>query len=165
MGINYSEKLIPAISKEVAKAVIAKYSAQNLLSDREEVSKNIKQVLKERLLEFNIIVEEVAITAVSFSREFEKSVEEKQIAQQNAERMKYAVEKAKEVKKTAIIVAEKDVRSIELIGKAMQESPAYLTLKKLETAQQISDILSKSQNRVILNSEQLQMNSLNILDK
>jgi len=162
LGTNYAEKIIPAISKEVAKTVIAKYNAQSLLSNREEVSKNIKIVLKERLAEFHIILEEVAITSVSFSREFEKAVEEKQIAQQNAERMKYMVEKSKEIKKTAIIIAERDVKSIELIGKAMQQNPAYLVLKKLEAAQDIADILAHSPNKVLLNSEQLLMNTITL---
>ncbi len=160
LGINYADKMLSALTKEVAKTIIAQYSAQQLLSNREQVSRDIKAALKERLGNFNILLDEVSITQVSFSREFEKAVEDKQIAQQNAERMKYLVERAKEVKKTAIINAERDVRSIELIGQAMSNNPAYLTLKKIESAQDIANALSQSRNHVLLNSDQLLMNTL-----
>lgn len=54
---------------------------------------------------------------LSFSQEYSKKVEEKQIALQNAERSKYSVDKAKEIKKGIIIMAEGDAKNIELIGK------------------------------------------------
>ena len=161
IGTNYSEKIVPSISKEVAKTVIAKYNAQQLLSNREQVSADIKTVLKERLAQFYIHLEDVAITQISFSKEFEKSVEEKQIAQQHAERMKYTVERAKEIKKQSIIMAEQESKSVELIGKAMQSNPSYLSLRKLDITNQISEIISKSNNKIVLNSDQLLMNTLN----
>lgn len=160
LGLNYSDKILSPIAKEVAKTIIAQYSAQQLLSNREQVSRDIKAALKERLINFNILLDEVAITQVSFSREFEKAVEDKQIAQQNAERMKYLVERSKEIKKTAIINAERDCKSIELIGTAMKNNPAYLTLKKIEAAQDIANSLSQSKNKVLLNSDQLLMSTL-----
>ena len=160
LGINYAEKLMSPIIKEVSKTIIAQYSAQQLVSNRDQVSRDIKSALKDRLINFNIFLDEVTLTHISFSREFEKSVEEKQIAQQNAERAKYLVQKSNEVKKTTIINAERDAKTIEMIGKAMKDSPSYLTLKKIETAQEVSGILSNSQNKVLLSSDQLLMNIL-----
>lgn len=160
IGINYAEKLLPPIVKEVAKTIIAQYSAQQLVSNRDLVSRDIKGALRERLINFNILLDEVTLTHISFSKEFEKSVEEKQIAQQNAERAKYLVQKSNEIKKTTIINAERDCKTIELIGKAMNNSPSYLTLKKIETAQEVATILATSRNQVLLNSDQLLMNIL-----
>ena len=160
IGTNYAEKLLPAISKEVAKTIIAQYSAQQLISNRDLVSRDIKAALKERLTNFNILLDEVTLTHISFSREFEKSVEEKQNAQQNAERAKYLVQKSNEIKKTTIINAERDCKTIELMGIAMKNNPSYLTLKKIETSQEIASILAHSKNQVLLNSDQLLMNFL-----
>lgn len=113
-------------------------------------------------MNFNILLDEVTLTHIGFSKEFEKSVEDKQIAQQNAERAKYLVQKSNEIKKTTIINAERDCKTIELIGKAMNNNPSYLTLKKIETAQEIATILSNSKNQVLLNSDQLLMNILKL---
>ena len=148
------------ITTEISKAIIAKYDSSQLLKNREMVSLNIKKELLARLRPFHINVDEVSLTQLYFSKEYEKAIEEKQIAQQKAERMKYVVEKAKQIKKTSIIMAEADCKSIELIGKAVQGNPSYITLQKIEYAKEISEILSKSQNMVLLDSNQLLINTL-----
>ena len=158
LGINYAEKILSPIVREVSKAVIAQYNAQNLLSQREKVSLDIKIALGKRLGYFNIIVDDVAISQLSFSKDYERSIEEKQIAQQTAERMKYVVEKAKQVKKTAIIRAEQDCKTIELIGNAVKENPAYINLKRIEASRDIADLLARSRNKVLLDSNMLMMN-------
>ena len=159
LGPRYSEKLLSPMVKEVAKTIIAQYNAQQLLSQREQVSSDIKVALKHRLSLFNVFIDEVSITQTSFSREYEKAIEQKQIAQQTAERMKYLVEKAKQVKKSAIINAEADCKSIELIGEAVKENPAYLTLKRIEAAKEIAEILKKSRNKILLDSNLLLLNT------
>lgn len=158
LGINYAEKIMSPLVKEVSKAIIAQYDAQQLLAQREQVSKDIKQTLAKRLGYFNVIVDDVAITQLSFSKEYEKAIEEKQIAQQTAERMKYVVEKAKQLKKTSIIRAEQDCKTIELIGQAVRDNPAYLALKRIEAAKDIAGVLSKSKNKALLDSNMLLMN-------
>lgn len=158
LGVNYAEKIMTPLVKEVSKAIIAQYDAQQLLSQREQVSKDIKQTLAKRLGYFNVVVDDVAITQLSFSKEYEKAIEEKQIAQQTAERMKYVVEKAKQLKKTSIIRAEQDCKTIELIGSAVRDNPAYLALKRIEAAKDISLVLARSKNRVLLDSNMLLMN-------
>ena len=158
LGVNYAEKIMSPLVKEVSKAIIAQYDAQQLLSQREQVSKDIKLALAKRLGSFHVLVDDVAITQLSFSKEYEKAIEEKQIAQQTAERMKYIVEKAKQLKKTSIIRAEQDCKTIELIGQAVRDNPAYLALKRIEAAKDIAGVLSKSRNRALLDSNMLLMN-------
>jgi len=48
--------------------------------------------LKERLVEFHIVLDDVSITDLHFGPEFTKAIEDKQIAQQQAERAKFQVE-------------------------------------------------------------------------
>ena len=52
-----------------------------------------------RLKEFNIILDDVSIVSLTYGPEFTKAIEQKQIAQQNAERAKYLVEEAIQYKK------------------------------------------------------------------
>lgn len=122
------------------------------------ISSQIKNALRERLGTFFILVDEIAISDLSFSREYEKAIEEKQISQQKAERMKYIVEQAKQKKKSTIIKAQADVEAIKLIGEAVAKNPAYLNLEKIEASKFIAKKLSKSQNKVLLDSDLLMMN-------
>jgi hypothetical protein len=55
------------------------------------VSKDIRRILAERARYFNIILEDVSITNLTFSREYTAAVEAKQVAQQEAERAKFIV--------------------------------------------------------------------------
>ena len=102
----------------------------------------------------------MTITNTGFSKEYEKAIEDKQIAQQKAERMKYKIQRAAQIKKSTIIQAEADVESIKLIGKAVQASSAYLTLQRIQAAKEIAKTLQSSQNSVLLDSNVLLINSL-----
>lgn len=77
------------------------------------------------------------------------------MAQQEAERAKFLVQTATEMKKSIIIKATGESKSIELVGKASQNNPAYLDLRKIEYAIQIGDILANSKNVAYLDSSQL----------
>lgn len=55
------------------------------------VSKDIRRILTERARFFNIILDDVSITQLTFSREYTAAVEAKQVAQQEAERAKFVV--------------------------------------------------------------------------
>lgn len=70
---------------------MAQYDATTLLSRREAVSQQIKQGIMMRLKDFHIILDDVSITALSFGKLFTDAIEQKQIAQQAAERSKYIV--------------------------------------------------------------------------
>ena len=158
LGLNYDKKVLIPILKECSKTVIAQFNAQQLLSQREMISAQIKNSIRERLGNFYMLVDEIAITDLSFSREYEKAIEEKQISQQKAERMKYIVEQASQKKKSTIIQAKADVAAIKLIGEAVKTNPAYLELQKIEAAKFISEKLMKSNNKILLDSNLLMMN-------
>ena len=57
------------------------------------MSSRIREDLLKRANEFNIELEDVSITHMTFGKEFTRAVEQKQIAQQDAERARYTVEK------------------------------------------------------------------------
>merc|ERR1712154_424332 len=91
------------IINETLKAIVAMYNAEQLTTQREEVSLRIKRDLMERAEEFHIDIQDCAITHLEFSKEFAKAVEDKQIAQQDAEQAKYKVELAVQEKQSKII--------------------------------------------------------------
>lgn len=79
LGVNYDERILPSLMNECAKAVVARYNANELLTKREMVSREISVDLRERASKFNILLEDVAITHLSFSPEYAKAVEAKQV--------------------------------------------------------------------------------------
>jgi prohibitin 2 len=94
LGKDFEVRVLPSIVNEVTKAVVAQYNASELLTKRNAVSKQIRDMLTQRSNDFHILLDDVAITHLAFSKEYTAAVEAKQVAQQDAERAKYIVEKA-----------------------------------------------------------------------
>lgn len=158
LGTDYGDRVLPSIIQETLKNVIAQYNASQLLTMREVVSKDIRRILTERAKYFNIVLEDVSITNLTFSREYTGAVEAKQVAQQEAERAKFIVERALQEKESAIIKARGEAESAELIGRAVQQNPAFLTLRKIEAAREIAGTIANSTNKVYLSSDSLLLN-------
>lgn len=94
VGPLFGLKLIDPAVQEVFKATTARYSAAELITNRSEVKNEAFKGVKERLEKYGIIVDDLSIVNFKFSAAFAKAIEEKQVAQQNAERSRFNLEAA-----------------------------------------------------------------------
>jgi prohibitin 2 len=160
LGMDFDERVLPSIVNEVAKEVVAQFNASELITKREFVSRLIRDKLVKRGREFGIYMDDVSITHLSFGRDYTAAVESKQVAEQDAERAKYIVDRALQEKKGTVIRAQGQAKAAELVGDAIKKNPAFVELRRLDVAKDIATTMSRSANKVYLDSDTLLLSIL-----
>jgi prohibitin 1 len=166
LGTDFDDRVLPSLGNEVLKSVVAQYNAEELLSKRAQVSAGIRAALLERAGLFNLILDDVAITHLTFGKEFAKAIEHKQVAQQEAETQAYVVLKADQERKAAIIRAEGEAEGAELISKAMATAGnGLIEVRRIDTAKEVAVLVARSRNITYLPSSKNGSNILIGVDK
>jgi len=151
LGTDYDERVLPSVGNEVLKAVVAQYNAEELLSKRAEVSERIKSEMMKRAEHFHLTLDDVAITHLTFGREFMTAIEAKQVASQEAERQQWVVKRAEQERQAVVTRAEGEAEAAMIITEAIESTGnALIEVRRIDAAKDIAKKLQRSRNVVYL---------------
>lgn len=126
IGMSYESTVInPAIS-ECIKSVTSRYTAEELITKRTEVSEEMKKFLQKKLSEKYILVDSFNIINFDFTDAFNTAIEEKQIAEQNALKAKYDLERIKTEAEQAVTKAKGEAEAMKLKNEQISQNIIYL---------------------------------------
>ncbi len=119
---------IESIATEKAKATLSSYSAMEIIETRANISPKVESVIKESVNnEYCVSISTVVLTNIDFSDAFEKTVEDKMIAEQEKLKAEYE-------KETAIVNAEKELEVAKLDAQAKIEKAKAEAQAEIEVA-------------------------------
>lgn len=115
VGTKYNETVLEPAIQETIKAVISKYTAEELVTKRSEISLDINNTLNERINDYGINSTAVAINNFDFSEAYNQAIEQKAVSEQNVLTAKQELEKARVESEKKIVEAEATNKANELL--------------------------------------------------
>ena len=122
IGMLYLDTVIEPSIQEAFKADSAKFTAEELITERAVVSEGIQKAIRSRLEQFSVLVEAVNITSFDFSDEFNRAIEEKVMAEQKALQAKNELERFITEAEQKVETAKGEAKSIMEKAKAEAEA-------------------------------------------
>jgi len=150
-GFEQDQRVLQSIIPETTKQIVAQHDAQQLITLRDQVSADMRSKLTQNLKQKRMLLDDVAITHLSFSPDYTRAIEAKQVALQNSKRAGYVVQKTEQERQVQVIEAEAESEAARLIQEATAKAGyGVVQLRKLEACKDIADQLSRSRNIVYL---------------
>lgn len=132
IGINYKERIIDPAVQEVVKAITAKYTAVELITQREKIRGEIKDLLKSRLSIYDVLVDDFSIVNFRFSHQFEQAIEAKQTAEQLALKAQRDLDRIKIEAEQKVASARAEAESLRLQKENV--TPQLIRLRQIEAS-------------------------------
>jgi len=150
IGADYEEKIIRPAVRSVIRLVISEYPVMDVYSERRaEIQDEINRKTKTLIEKDGFMVDEVVLRDVRFTPQFAKAIEDKQIAQQSAEQMKYTLEKEQKEAERKVIEANGRANSIEVINKALAQNPNYIKYLYVDKLSDKISVIVSDQNTIM----------------
>ncbi len=133
VGANYTEIVVAPAIQNTFKAVTAKFSAEELITKRDEVRLEAEEELTKQLEPYFVVVENFNIVNFDFSAEYQNAIETKQVTQQQVETSKQKLAQAEIDAQTVIAEAQGQAdaqKALADTGALTDEYLQYLFLTK-----------------------------------
>jgi len=131
VGMSYSERVIQPAVQEAVKATTARFTAEELITRREDVKHLIKELVEKQVTQFGLIIDELYITDFDFSRQFAEAIEMKQIAEQQALKAKRDLDRIKIEADQKIATSRAEAEALKMQRDAI--TPGLIQLRQVET--------------------------------
>jgi prohibitin 2 len=132
IGKNYNKRIIAPSIQEAVKSVTAKFTAEELVTKREDVKDQIKANLTERLSSRSILIDEFNIINFNFSPAFNEAIEAKVTAEQLKLKADRDLERIKIEADQTLAAAEGKAKSIKIEAEALRFNPQVVELRWIE---------------------------------
>jgi regulator of protease activity HflC (stomatin/prohibitin superfamily) len=134
IGEAYEKKVIDPAVQEAVKAITARYTAEELITKRQQVALEIQDLLTGRLRKSDIVVDAFSIVNFEFSDEFNKAIESKQTAEQMALKAQRDLQRIKIEAEQKVAAAKAEAEALR-IQKA-EVTPELVRLREIEVQKQ-----------------------------
>ena len=135
VGTEYEKIIIKPAVLESIKSVMARYTAEELLTKRSEVSNNIQDALTEKLDGKGFEITDFNLTNIDFSEAFDEAIEAKAVAQQAVEKAKAELQKAQIENQKKVETAKADAEVMRVQNQEITNKT--LALRKLEIQEKL----------------------------
>lgn len=134
IGRDYESRIIDPAVQESIKAATARFTAQDLIVKRPELRNAIKEELLKKFEGRHLIVDELSIVNLDFSREYNRAIEQKQVAEQDALRAENDLKKVEFEAAQRVAQAKAEAEAIRIQAEAItsQGGKDYVSLKAIE---------------------------------
>jgi len=127
---NIVSKIIAPQTQESFKIAAARRTVEEAITKRNELKQDFDTALGDRLDKYGIIVLDTSVVDLAFSPEFAKAVEEKQIAEQRAQRAVYVAQEAQQEAQADINRAQGKAEAQRLLAETLKAQGGQLVLQK-----------------------------------
>lgn len=132
VGMNYLDTVVTPVVEGTIKDIIGKWNAQDLIANREKATQEILVKLQSHLSEKYINVTDFQMTAIAYSSVFEKAIESKVTAEQEALRAKNKTVQIQEEAKQKLISAEAEAKSMSIRAHALTQNKALVEYEAVQ---------------------------------
>lgn len=132
VGLGYKEAIVIPVAQGVLKDVAGKWNASELISNREKATSEILVNLQKELVKKDITVTGLQITDIKYDSNFEKSIEAKVIAQQNAFTAKNKTVQVQEEANQRVIAAEADAKAMKIKADALKANAKLVDFEMIK---------------------------------
>ena len=127
---NIVSKIIAPQTQEAFKTAAALRTAEQSITLRSELKRDFDTALKDRLSKYDVIVLDTSVVNIRFSTDFAKAVEEKQVAEQRAQRAVYVAQEAEQQAQADINRAQGRAEAQRLLAETLKAQGGNLVLQK-----------------------------------
>lgn len=131
IGRDFESRIISPAIQESVKAATAKFTAAEMVSERPRVKEEIRMMLAKRLENRYIHVDDFSIVNFEFSEAYEKSIEDKQVAQQNAFKAENDLRRIEIEASQKIASAKAEAESLRIQAEALQQNQKLVDLEAI----------------------------------